>query len=147
MDIAKALAVIDRLRFGAFPAERARTNAGTAGPGHRMAESETSDAFWEDDGTGGEATAEQYGCDRDGRGERLTERRGQPQAFRLYSVFERTTRGEDVAEPWASLGSHGPDVLLWKPDGSGRWTALGVSQWDGAPPFQLLAVVTDRDPP
>jgi hypothetical protein len=147
MDIAKALAVIDRLRSGAFPAERARTDAGTAGPGYRIAELETSDAFWEDDGTRREATAEQFECDRDGLGERLTERWGQPQAFSLYSVFERTTRGEDVAEPWASLSSHVPDVLLWTPDGSGRWIALGVSQWDRELPFQLLAVVTDRDPP
>ncbi|MEW2292437.1 hypothetical protein ABZ719_06965 [Streptomyces sp. NPDC006743] len=147
MDIAKALAVIDGLCAAAFPAEPVRTDVGAAGPGYLMAELETSDDFWEDDGSRWEETADQFACDRDGLGERLTERWGSPQAFSLYSVFERATRGEETAEPWASLSGHVPDVQVWRASGSGRWIALGVSQWDKELPFQLLAVVTSTDPP
>jgi hypothetical protein len=108
---------------------------------------ETSDDFWEDDGTRREETEEQYECDRDGLGERLTARWGPPQAFSLYSVLDRMLRGEEPAEPWASLSGHVPDVQVWRSDETGRWIALGVSQWDDELPFQLLAVVTDTDPP
>jgi hypothetical protein len=147
MDIAKALAVIDRLCSGEFPAERTRTDVGTAGPGYAVAELETSEDFWEDDGTRREETEEQYECDRDGLGERLTRRWGPPQAFSLYSVLERSTRGEHVDEPWASLSAHVPDLRLWRSEETGRWIALGVAQWDRELPFQLLAIVTDTDPP
>ncbi|MFB7460449.1 hypothetical protein [Streptomyces sp. NPDC056188] len=147
MDIAKALAVIDRLRRGEYPAHRTRTYLGTAGPGYRMAELETSDDFWEDDDGRRDAAAEQFELDRDGLGERLTGRWGTPQVFSLYSVLERTLAGEDVPEPWASLSGHVPDVQLWRARESGPWIALGVSQWDQELPFQLLAVVTDVDPP
>ncbi|MFF0790362.1 hypothetical protein [Streptomyces spiralis] len=147
MDIAKALAVIDRLRSGAFPAEQVRTDVGTAGPGYSIAELETSDGFWEDDGTLREETEEQFECDRDGLGERLTERWGPPREFSLYSALHRTVEGEDLREPWASLSGHVPDVQLWREQQTRRWIALGVSQWDRELPFQLLAVVTDTDPP
>ncbi|MGW0908971.1 hypothetical protein [Streptomyces sp. NPDC002853] len=53
--------------------------------------------------------------------------------------------GEDIPEPWGSLSSSVPDLHLWRVDG--RWIALGVSQWDKELPFQLLAVVTEIDPP
>jgi len=55
--------------------------------------------------------------------------------------------GEDIPEPWADLSSHVPDIHLWQEDERGRWVALGVSQWDKELPFQLLAVVTEIDPP
>jgi len=79
--------------------------------------------------------------------ERLTERWGTPDVFSLASVFVRSTGGEDIPEPWASLGGHVPDLHLWRPPRADRWVALGVSQWDKELPFQLLAVVTDVDPP
>ncbi|MFF8595931.1 hypothetical protein ACF061_31765 [Streptomyces sp. NPDC015220] len=147
MDIAKALAAIDRLCSGTFPAEPTRTDTGPAGPGYRTAELATSEDFREDDGARREETAEQYECDRDGLGERLTERWGPPQVFSLYSVLARTTEGEAVAEPWGRLSGHVPDVQLWRARETGRWVALGVSQWDEEWPFQLLAIVTDVDPP
>ncbi|MEU6477089.1 hypothetical protein ABZ858_09375 [Streptomyces sp. NPDC047017] len=149
MDIAKALAVIERLCSGPLPAgpAGAGTGVGTAGPGYRIAELATSEDFWEDDGTRREETAEQYACDRDALAQRLAERWGPPQVFSLYSVLDRTVRGEEVAQPWAALSGHVPDVQLWRSEPTGRWTALGVSQWDKELPFQLLAVVTDMDPP
>ncbi|MFD7995862.1 hypothetical protein [Streptomyces mexicanus] len=146
MDIAQALAVIDRLCSGPLPAEHARTDAGTAGPGYVIAELQTSEGFWED-GARWEEVYEQYECDREALAQRLTERWGPPQVFSLYSVLERSLEGEDLPEPWASLSGHVTDVTLWRPQDTGRWISLGVSQWDRELPFQLLAVVTDLAPP
>ncbi|MDQ0989599.1 hypothetical protein [Streptomyces sp. V3I7] len=147
VDVAKHLALIDLLCAREFPAEYGRTEHGESGPGYHIAELQTSGEFWEDDGTGSAETAVQYDADRDGLGERLVERWGPPQHFSLYSVGARAMDGEDIEEPWDGLSSHVPDVHLWQSPGSGRWVALGVSQWDKELPFQLLAVVTDRDPP
>jgi hypothetical protein len=146
MDIANHLAVIDRLCARRFPAEHGRTDVGTGGPGYLIAELETSGDFYEDCGTEREETQEQYEADRDALGERLAGRWGPPDVFSLAGAFARATQGEEVDEPWATLASHVPDVHLWKAP-TGRWVALGVSQWDTELPFQLLAVVTAVDPP
>ncbi|MER6526495.1 hypothetical protein [Streptomyces sp. NPDC001508] len=147
MDIARHLALIDLLCARGFPAEHGRTEHGESGPGYHIAELQTSGDFWEDGGAQREETETQYEADRDGLGARLTERWGPPERISLYSVLERTTQGEDTGEPWAALSGQVPDLDLWRAPGSDRWVALGVSQWDGELPFQLLAVVTNLDPP
>ncbi|TPQ18460.1 hypothetical protein [Streptomyces sporangiiformans] len=147
MSIARHLATIDLLCTRDFPAEHGRSDVGTEGPGYYIAELQTSADFWEDDGTEREETETQYELDRDGLSERLTERWGAPQVFSLWSVFNRSMDGEDIPEPWAVLSSHVPVVHLWKEDGRGRYVGLGVSQWDKELPFQLVAVVTEMDPP
>jgi hypothetical protein len=147
MDIRHWLATIDLLCARDFPAEHGRTDVGTGGPAYHSAELQTSGDFWEDDGTEREETEAQYECDRDGLGERLTERWGAPDVISLESTFERAQDGEDIPEPWASLSSHVPNVQLWRRPKTGRWIALGVSQWDKELPFQLLATVTEIDPP
>ncbi|MEU1402935.1 hypothetical protein ABZ471_11330 [Streptomyces sp. NPDC005728] len=146
MDIANHLAVIDRLCAREFPAAHDRTDVGTGGPGYLMAELQTSGDFYEDDGTEREETEALYEADRDALGERLAERWGPADVFGLAGVFLRSVAGEELAEPWGTLASHVPDVHLWRAE-SGRWVALGVSQWDGELPFQLLAVVTETGPP
>jgi hypothetical protein len=147
MNITHWLATIDLLCTRDFPAEHGRTDVGTGGPGYHTAELQTSGDFWEDDGTEREETEAQYEFDRDGLGARLIERWGAPDAISLASAFERSQDGEDISEPWASLSAHVPDVQLWKHPETGRWIALGVSQWDKELPFQLLAVITEMDPP
>lgn len=147
MDIAHHLAVIDQLCAREFPAAPVRTDVGESGPGYCTAELQTSGAFWEDDGTEREETEAQYEFDRDGLGERLTARWGPPQVFSLAGILERVVAGEDIPEPWNGLSGHVPDLQLWQPPGVGRYVALGVSQWDKELPFQLLAVVTETDPP
>ncbi|MFF4836548.1 hypothetical protein [Streptomyces sp. NPDC001315] len=147
MNIARFLATIDLLCTRDFPAEHGRTDDGMGGPGYLIAELQTSGDFWEDDGTEREETAAQYEFDRDGLTERLTECWAAPQMFSLASVLDRVMDDEDIPEPWASLSGHVPDLHLWRPPGTERWLALGVSQWDKELPFQLLAVVTDVDPP
>lgn len=147
MDIANHLAVIDRLCARDFPAERGRTDVGTGGPGYLIAELRSSGAFPAEDGAGREESEAQYEADRDALAERLAERWGPPQHFSLYSVLERTIEGEDRTEPWAGLSGHVPDVHLWRVPEAGRWIALGVSRWGDGLPFQLLAVITETDPP
>ncbi|MET8449316.1 hypothetical protein [Streptomyces sp. NPDC005209] len=147
MDIAKCLTLIDLLCAREFPAAHGRTEHGESGPGYHIAELHTSAEFWEDDGTEREETAAQYEIDRDGLGERFTDRWGPAEAISLHSVHVRTMDGEDIEQPWAGLSGHVPDVQLWRVPESGRWVALGVSQWGKELPFQLLGIVTETDPP
>ncbi|GGN52207.1 hypothetical protein GCM10011579_008980 [Streptomyces albiflavescens] len=147
MTSALHLATIVRLCSEAFPTEHGRSDVGTAGPGYHIAELATSEDFWEDDGTAREETEEQYEADRDGLSALLTRRWGCPRVFSLSSIFDRSMDGEDIPEPWGILSSHVPDVHLWDAVGHDRWVVLGVSQWDKELPFQLLAVVTEIDPP
>lgn len=155
MSTAQHLATLDLLRSRDFPAEHGRSPSGSGGPGFHIAELLTSDTFWEDDGTRREATEEQYEAERDALTVLLTDRWGPPQKFSLASLFERTVAvdfgdadgdaDEEIPEPWAHLSSCVPDLHLWQVDG--RWIALGIAQWDKELPFQLLAVVTETDPP
>lgn len=147
MDIAESLTLIELLCAREFPAVPGRTEHGESGPGYHIAALRTSEEFWEGDGGEREETEAQYEAERDGLAERLGERWGGPLHFSLYSVFERTVAGEEIAEPWAGLSGHVPDVLLWRAPEPDRWVALGVSQWDKESPFQLLGVVTETDPP
>ncbi|MFE7761306.1 hypothetical protein [Streptomyces sp. NPDC057438] len=146
MSISQHLAVIHRLCSEPFPAEPGRSDVGEAGPGYHVAELATSADFWDDDGTRREETEEQYEADRDALSERLSARWGAaPDVFSLWSVLDRSREGEEIPEPWATLSSHVPDVHLWRADG--RWVALGVSQWDKELSFQLVALITEIDPP
>ncbi|WRZ94291.1 hypothetical protein OHB54_37755 [Streptomyces sp. NBC_01007] len=147
MTIARHLAVIDRLCSEDFPSEHSRSDVGSGGPGYRIAESVTSEDFWEADGAAREETEEQYEADRDGLSELLTRRWGRPDVLSSSSVLDQVMDGEDIPEPWGVLSSHVPDVHLWKPAGHDRWFALGISQGDRGLPFQLLAVITETDPP
>ncbi|WP_367324787.1 hypothetical protein [Streptomyces sp. HUAS ZL42] len=147
MDIAHCLATIDLLCTREFPTEHGRTDVGEAGPGYFTAELQTSGEFWDDDGSEREETAAQYEYDRDGLSERLAERWGPPDRFSLASVLDRFMEGEDIPAPWGTLSGHVPNLYLWQPPRVERYVALGVSQWDKELPFQLLAIVTEVDPP
>ncbi|MEU2553929.1 hypothetical protein ABZ589_19970 [Streptomyces sp. NPDC013313] len=146
MDIANCLALIERLCVREFPAEHGRTDVGTGGPGYLIAALAAGGDRHEDNGADRETARAQYEADRDALSERLAERWGPADVFSLFSVFVRSAEGEDAAQPWGALAAHVPDLHLWREE-SGRWVALGVSRWDGEPPFQLLAVVTETDPP
>ncbi|MEU9980751.1 hypothetical protein [Streptomyces sp. NPDC050856] len=145
MTTARHLATVDALRSRPFPAQRGRSDVGDSGPGHHIAELATSEDFWEDDGTRRELTGDQFEAEREALAAVLSGRWGRPQVFSLWSLLERGLAGEPLPEPWGTLSGSVPDVHLWRVDG--RWLALGVSQWDKELPFQLLAVVTETDPP
>ncbi|MDG9715698.1 hypothetical protein [Streptomyces sp. DH24] len=147
MDIARALARIELLCSGDLPAEHGGPGCASRGPGYTVAELTTSGDFWERGPAEWERTEEQFDAYRDGLSERLTARWGAPHLVGLAGVFERSQSGEDIPEPWGTLSCHVPDLHLWRIPDRDRWMALGVSQWDRELPFQLLAVVTDVDPP
>ncbi|MFJ7959051.1 hypothetical protein ACIQ62_22485 [Streptomyces sp. NPDC096319] len=145
MTTAGHLATIDLLRTRPFPARPERSGPVDSGPGFHVGELATSEDFWEDDGTRRFLVEEQYEAEREGLAALLTARWGPPREVSLWSVLERSMDGEEMPEPWSTLSCHTPDVWLWRAEG--RWTGLGVSQWDKELPFQLLAVITDVDPP
>lgn len=146
MNIARCLATIDQLCSREFPGQQGRTGVGESGPGHHIAELETSEDFWEDRSRSGEV-AEQYEADRDALTERLRDRWGDPQVFSLFGTLARSMEGEEIPEVWDVLSQHVPDVHLWRHPDNGRWIALGISQPDPEWPFQLIALVTEVDPP
>ncbi|MFC5802881.1 hypothetical protein [Streptomyces formicae] len=145
MTLARHVATIDLLRSRPFPAEPGRSDVGACGPGFHLAELTMSDGFWEDRSMG-EAVEEQCEAEREALALLLSERWGEAQVFSLASLLARAVDGgEEIPEPWGTLSNSVPDVHLWRADG--RWIALGVSQWGSELPFQLVAAVTDADPP
>ncbi|GAA4929070.1 hypothetical protein ACFPM3_25070 [Streptomyces coeruleoprunus] len=144
MTTARHLATIDLLRSRPFPRERGRSDVGDSGPGYYIAELATSEEFWEDSSRM-ELVGEQYEAEREALATLMEARWGEPHVFSLWSVFQRSMDGEEIPEPWDVLSNSVPDLHLWRVDG--RWIALGVSKWDKELPFQLVAVVTETDPP
>ncbi|MGW5778079.1 hypothetical protein [Streptomyces sp. NPDC003863] len=145
MTTAQHLATIDFLRTRAFPARPERSGRVDSGPGFHLGTLATSEDFWEDDGTRSLLVAEQYEAERDGLAALFTVRWGPPRVLSLWYVLERILDDEGMPEPWADLSCHIPDLWLWRVDG--RWIGLGVSQHDKELPFELLAVITEVDPP
>ncbi|MBB5101756.1 hypothetical protein [Streptomyces spectabilis] len=146
MSSAEHIATIDLLRARDFPEAPGRSAAGRAGPGFHIAELATYEAAGDDDGTVRDAMEERYEAERDALTVLLTERWGEPHVISLASAFARAVAGSgDVAEPWASLSETVPDVHLWQAEG--HWIALGVARWGGWEALQLLAVITETDPP
>ncbi|MFC9595457.1 hypothetical protein ACFTUC_37370 [Streptomyces sp. NPDC056944] len=145
MTTAQHLATIDLLRTRAFPARPEPSGPVDSGPGFHIGILARSEDFWEDDGTRGPLVEEQYEAERDGLTALLTARWGPPQVLSLWYVLERSLDDEEMPEPWAALSCHTPDLRLWRVDG--RWIGLGVSQHDKELPYELLAVITDIDPP
>ncbi|MBD0743939.1 hypothetical protein [Streptomyces sp. CBMA152] len=145
MTTARHLEVIDLLRVRDFPAERGRSGTITSGPGYHVAELSISEELWDDDGSRRLEAEEQYEAECEALAERLSDRWGAAQMFSLWSVLTRSMEGEEIAEPWDGLSNSVSYLHLWRVDG--RWVAVGVSQWDTELEFQLMAVVTEIDPP
>ncbi|MFD9483183.1 hypothetical protein [Streptomyces sp. NPDC059991] len=145
MTTARHLEVIDLLRVRDFPAERGRSGAITSGPGYHLVELSTSEDFWDDDGSRRVEVEEQYEAECEALAESLSERWGVAQMFSLWSLLARGMEGEAIAEPWGELSNSVPYLHLWRADR--HWVAVGVSQWDTELEFQLMAVVTEVDPP
>ncbi|MFC9394897.1 hypothetical protein ACFTWS_17300 [Streptomyces sp. NPDC057027] len=146
MTMAQHLATIDFLRTRAFPARPERSGRVDSSPGFHIGTLATSEDFWEDDeGTRSVLVHEQYEAEQDGLVAVLTVRWGPPRVLSLWYVLERLIDDEEMPEPWADLSCHTPDLRLWRVDG--RWIGLGVSQHDKELPYELLAVITEVDPP
>lgn len=145
MSTARHVATIDLLCARSFPAERAGSETGTSGPGYHLAELARGEGFWDDDGTRRAQEAEQYEAECAALASVLEARWGEPQLVSLWSIHVRATEGEEIPEPWPELSAGVAYVHLWRT--GDRWVALGVSHQGEEHPFQLLAAVTETDPP
>lgn len=145
MSTARHLATIDLLCARAFPAERAGSDGGTSGPGYHLAELASGEGFWADDGTRRAREAEQYEAECAALASVLETRWGAPQLVSLWSTRVRGGEGEEIPEPWRALSDGMGLAHLWRT--GDRWVALGVSWHGDEQPLQLLAAITDIDPP
>ncbi|MFB7507098.1 hypothetical protein [Streptomyces broussonetiae] len=147
MDIAKCLSVIESLCAGELPPEGGRSGPGAAGAGYRTVELETSDGTRADRVRAPERTAEDFQACREAMAQRLDHRWGLRTPWGQLTVRVRMSRGEEIPEPWATLGLLTDDLDLWQVPGTGRWVALGVAGRDEADVPRLLATVTEIPPP
>jgi hypothetical protein len=139
MTTARHLEIIDLLSTRAFPAERGPSDVGSEGPGFHIAELKGHFGDDADPGADREAEAEQRLAEQEGLLRGLTQRWGEPDLFSLASTRLRVERDEEVPDPWRRLSEQMGWLHLWRIED--RWIAVGLSE------FQLLAVVTEIDPP
>ncbi|MFF9896098.1 hypothetical protein [Streptomyces longispororuber] len=146
MSSADDLATIDLLCAGEFPEAPGRSGSGRAGPGFHLAELRTYEPGEDDDGTAYADAEEQFEAERDALAVLLTGRWGPAQVFSLAGAFARHVAGaRDVPEPWASVSETVPDVHLWR--AGQHWIAVGVARWGERGGLQMVALVTEVDPP
>ncbi|GHD86530.1 hypothetical protein [Streptomyces naganishii] len=148
MDIAEYLAVIDRLRAREFPAERGRSDLVVGGPRYFLAELEASHGLRLDCAERRAGAADDFHALKEALSQALDARMGERQEpWGMLTLRVRRARGEAIPEPWSDLSLRTDELNLWGPDETGRWLAVGVADRDRADEIQLLAVVTDMDPP
>ncbi|MEV6356740.1 hypothetical protein [Streptomyces hydrogenans] len=145
MTTTRLLSDLDLLRSRQFPARSERYGPLGSGPGFHVAALATGEESGEGDGSRREEAEEQYEAERDGLAALLAARWGAPDLMSLWSLLDRGAAGEELPEPWSGLCGHVPDLMLWRVDA--RWIGLGVARWGEEALFQLLAVVTEVDPP
>ncbi|MGC0333471.1 hypothetical protein RKD23_006461 [Streptomyces sp. SAI-170] len=143
MDIARYLDTIDRLCARPFPAEHGWSDVGREGPGYCIAELAAGDG----DAARRERTAEDFEAYREGIAQRLDQRWGAQPAWSTLTLQVRKERGEEIPEPWGSVGELLDEVSLWRTNGTDRWVAIGVAARGESEEVRLLAVVTEIDPP
>ncbi|GGL87613.1 hypothetical protein GCM10010129_34310 [Streptomyces fumigatiscleroticus] len=146
MNIARHLALIDELCFRPFPAEHGPSDTGRAEGGHHLAVLQSSHGLREGDPAQRAVTVDQYAEERDALYERLAARWGETAPWNLQTVLLRSAE-EEIPEPWATLSVRARVAHLWEAEGTGRWVAVAVADRDGTDEVQLLAVVTETDPP
>ncbi|MGW5097533.1 hypothetical protein ACWEQ1_20415 [Streptomyces nodosus] len=147
MTIEQHLATIDLLCARAFPARRGAVGAEGGGPGFHVVALLSSRGLGTGDGVERERAAEDLDAWREAVSRRLDDRWGPRQHYGVLTAQVRRARGEEIPEPWATLGDLVHELSLWQADGSGHWVALGVAERDDTDEIRLLAAVTDRDPP
>ncbi|MGW7257932.1 hypothetical protein [Streptomyces sp. NPDC054834] len=142
MNIARHTALIDELCFRPFAAEHDTSGVGEGGPGYHAVVLESSHG---DCGTRA-AMVEQYEKYRDALYEQFASRWGETAPWNTQTTLLRTGQ-EEIPEPWASVSARARVAYLWEAEGTGRWVAVFVADRDETDDVQLLAVVTEIDPP
>lgn len=145
MSTARHLALIDLLRTRAFPAQRSRSDTGFSGPGYHTAELSRGDELVDEDAAQHLERREQCVAEHDALLALLGRQWGEPQVFSLWSVLERSIAGEDIPAPWEELSAEFDSLHIWRADG--RWVAVGLALEEDGPSYELIAVVTEIDPP
>jgi len=146
MDIVQYLTTINLLCSRAFPAKHGRAGVVREGPGFYIVELETSHGLRAGDASERAPAVERFRELMDAIGDGLTESWGPSGHLGLQTVQLRTAV-EQIPEPWAHLSQRVGDIYLWEVRENGRWVALGVADRDPTDEIQLLAVVTETDPP
>ncbi|MFE1439961.1 hypothetical protein [Streptomyces sp. NPDC058739] len=147
MDIARYLDTIDRLCSRPFPARHGWSDVGRAGPGYWTAELAAGGGEEDGDEDCGGRAVEQLEAYREGIAQRLDERLGTRSPWSTLTLQVRMARGEEIPEPWGSVGVLLDEMSLWQASDSDRWVAVGVAACGEPEDFRLFAVVTEIDPP
>ncbi|MGX1883059.1 hypothetical protein [Streptomyces sp. NPDC055287] len=145
MSTARYLALIDQLRSREFPAQRGRSDCGFSGPGYHTVELSAADEPQDEDAAARLETRDQCVAEHEALLAVLGGRWGEPQHFSLWSLLERSVAGEDIPAPWDELSARFDNLHIWRADG--RWIAVGLASADEGASYELLAVVTETDPP
>lgn len=145
MSTARHVATIDLLCARPFPAERTGSEVGTSGPGFHLAELAIGESFGAHDGSGRALEAEQYEAECTALASVLTTRWGEPHLLSLWNTHVRATEGEEIPDPWRELSAGVGYVHLWRT--KAHWLAIGIAQHGDDHPLQLLATITETDPP
>ncbi|MET9518137.1 hypothetical protein [Streptomyces sp. NPDC002994] len=145
MSTARYLALIDLLRAQEFPAQRRRSATGFSGPGYHTAQLSAADELEDADAAQRLEMREQCVAEYEALLAVLGGKWGEPQVFSLWSVLERSILGDEIPAPWDELSAGFDLVHIWRADG--RWVAVGLAGENEAPSYELLAVVTEVDPP
>ncbi|MBR8640355.1 hypothetical protein KEF29_16305 [Streptomyces tuirus] len=143
MNIARHIALVDELCFRPYPAEHGPSDVGTSGPRYHVAVLESAA---DGDPATRAVTIDQFEKNRDAVCELLASRWGDTDPYNLQTVLLRTER-EEIPRPWGELSAWAEVAYVWHVEGTGRWVAVAVADRDPAADVQLLAVITETDPP
>jgi hypothetical protein len=143
MTIAEQLATIDLLRGRPFPAERGWYGGVRSGPGFHLTDLDTSEDFWEDDGSRRPEAEADFEAACEALVALLSRRWGDPEVHDLTGHLVRSAQGEPVPEPLSTLSGFVGVVHAWRVDG--RWIGVGVGQQAGELPFQLVVGIGEPE--
>ncbi|MBT2400577.1 hypothetical protein [Streptomyces sp. ISL-100] len=145
MSTARYLALIDLLRAQGLPAQRRRSDTGFSGPGYHTAQLSAADELGDEDAAQRLEMREQCVAEHEALLAVLGDQWGEPQVFSLWSVLERSISGEEIPAPWEELSAGFDSLHIWRADG--RWVAVGLALENEGASYELLAVITEVDPP
>ncbi|RSS88515.1 hypothetical protein EF903_15475 [Streptomyces sp. WAC05292] len=144
MTTAEHLETIDRLRAQGFPETRVRSGAVTSGPGYHLAELGPSRWYGDEDAADRAVHEDQLAAEYGSLVRRLEDRWGASDMFGLTGLRLEEGGGE-TAEPWREMIGTADHLHLWR--AGNLWVAVYAAHWGADHSPQIMAVVTEIDPP
>jgi hypothetical protein len=145
MDLAAQLTTIETLRARPFPERRVESDDVVSGPGYHTAELETSEDFWEDDGSRRLQARDDYEAACQALIDILSGRWGAAsETLDLTPYLERSAFGGEPLPPvleW--LSGFAAEAYGWRI--GGRWIGVAVGQRGEQLPWQLVAAIADDE--